>query len=209
MKLTIAKEGIPYGLVLLAVTAALFFISVPAALVSALLTGFVLYFFRDPQKRTDPKPGEILSPSYGTVVEVSENKDFEYLGGKGTKIGIFLSVFDVHMNYAPADGVVTYLRHQKGKFCNALKAKASEINECNSIGIQGKNGDFVVKQIAGLIARRIVCPVRKGTILNAGEKIGLIQFGSRVDIWLPAGIEINVKKGDRVQGGVTVIGVRS
>ncbi len=205
MKLPIAKEGIAYSLLLaVAVLFSIFFfpyLAFPAAL--ALL--FCLYFFRDPKKRTIPKEGEILSPAYGTVVEITEDANANY-AGKGKKVGIFLSVFDVHVNYAPTAGVVTTVKHEKGRFCNALNPKAAEVNECNWVAIQAEKGKVLVKQIAGLIARRIVCPIQPGAALQAGEKIGLIQFGSRVDVWLPVDTQILIQKGERVQGGVTVIG---
>lgn len=207
MSLPIAREGNPYILFLFGLTALLAFLYWPAAVVAGLALLFTIYFFRDPRKRAAPKPGEILSPSYGTVVQVAE-ESAAYVGGLGTKIGIFLSVFDVHVNYAPAAGRVTHLQYQKGKFYNALKAKAAEANECNWVGIEGKSGRVLVKQIAGMIARRIVCGVRQGEELAAGQRIGIIRFGSRVDVWLPSGIEVRVKKGDKVQGGVTVIGAR-
>jgi len=197
MKLPIAKEGLTYSLLLALIALFSFFFFPIVAVVVAVALLFCLYFFRDPKARTIPKEGEILSPAYGTVVQILDDEK---------KVGIFLSVFDVHINYAPAAGVVTKLKYVKGRFCNALKAKAAEVNESNSIEIQAKKGTFLVKQIAGLIARRIVCPIQKGVQLQAGEKIGLIQFGSRVDIWLPKNTDILVLKGQRVKGGVTIIG---
>lgn len=207
MNLPIAKEGIPYVVTLLAASLLTLLFSWFLALGFAILALGTLYFFRDPKKRTPAKPGEILAPSYGTVVEVVEVEEPNFLKQKGIRIGIFLSVFDVHVNYAPTSGVVTHLKREKGKFYNALKAKAGDWNECNWVGIEGREGSVLVKQIAGMIARRIVCPIKTGMHLKAGEKIGLIQFGSRVDVWLPHGTKVCVKKGNRVQGGVTVIGL--
>lgn len=205
MKLPIAKEGLLYCTLLALISIISFFFIPFIAVVAFLALLFSLYFFRDPKVRTLPQEGEFLSPAYGTVVEIKEDENPKS-SEKSKKVGIFLSVFDVHMNYSPVQGKVTYVQHQKGRFCNALKAEAADVNECNWVSIESEKGNVLVKQIAGLIARRIVCPIQEGVSLRAGEKIGLIQFGSRVDIWLPAEAEILVKKGDRVCGGVTVIG---
>ncbi len=205
MRLPIAKEGVAYSLLLAFLTVLFLFILPVVAIVTGLLFLFCLYFFRDPKERTEPKPGEILSPAYGTVVQIIDDLN-PADQNPAKKVGIFLSVFDVHMNYSPMNGMVTHLEYKKGKFCNAMNPQAADINENNSVGIQGKEGQVLVKQIAGLIARRIVCPIKKGVELLAGQKIGLIQFGSRVDIWLPKDIALHIRKGDRVKGGVTILG---
>jgi len=208
MKLPVAKEGLPYFFALFGASLLTSFFSWTLSLTLGFSSLLVLLFFRDPKKRSIPKEGEILSPSYGTVVEVVEVEEPSFLKQKGIRVGIFLSVFDVHINYAPISGRVTHLKHEKGKFKNALKAEAAVVNECNWVGIQSDQGVILVKQIAGMIARRIVCFLKNGSELQAGEKIGLIQFGSRVDVWLPQGTRICVAKGERVQGGVTVIGIK-
>lgn len=208
MNLPVAREGMPFIVALLGLTAVLAFGPWPAAALSAILLLFTIYFFRDPRTRAQAAPGEILSPAYGTVVQVAPEEEANFLKGRGTRIGIFLSVFDVHVNYAPAAGEVAHLEYQKGRFYNALKPAAAESNECNWIGIEGPGGRILMKQVAGMIARRIVCGVRRGERLAAGQRIGIIRFGSRVDVWLPPGVEARVKKGERVRGGVTVIGVQ-
>lgn len=205
----VAREGLPFIVALAGLFLASIFIYWPAAVLFGLLLLFTLYFFRDPRDRYRARKGEILAPAYGTVVQVAEETEPHFVQGKATRIGIFLSVFDVHVNYAPAAGTVSYVKYQKGKFHNALKAVAGEANECNWIGIAGERGRVLLKQVAGMIARRIVCGVRSGESLQAGQRIGLIRFGSRVDVWLPPGTKVLVKKGDRVRGGVTVIGVQT
>lgn len=207
MNIRLAPEGLPYIAALAGLGILSAFLYWPAAVVFLAALLFTLYFFRDPDVRTEPKPGEILAPSYGTVVQVGEEEEPNFIRQKATRIGIFLSVFDVHVNYAPVGGRVIHRQYQPGRFYNALKAKAADANECNWVGIEGREGRLLMKQIAGMIARRIVCALRPGEELRAGQRIGIIRFGSRVDVWLPPGCRALVKKGDRVRGGVTVIGV--
>jgi phosphatidylserine decarboxylase len=165
---------------------------------------FVLWFFRDPD-RVPAAPEGFLSPADGKVVEIFE-AEHEYTG-KAMKIGIFMSGFDVHVNRFPVKGTIEYLKYVPGKKWFAIAPKASEINERFYVGAQSEFGRFVLTQIAGLMARRIVCKVRKGDTIDRGARYGMIKLGSKVDIYLPAGIVPSVKIGDMVKAGETVIGV--
>lgn len=169
-----------------------------------LAAGYCAYFFRDPERRIPSDEAAILSPGDGRVLEVSQEIEADFLRGRAQAVKIFLSVFDVHVNRAPLAGEVVYLKHQPGEFHPAMKAESSRENEQNLIGIQGR-ANVLMKQIAGAIARRIVCRVQKGQKVSAGERIGLIRFGSQVDLFLPLSAAVQVKPGDRVVGGETVI----
>lgn len=169
-----------------------------------LAAGYCAYFFRDPERLIPLDEAAILSPGDGRVMEVSQEEEADFLRAPAQVVKIFLSVFDVHINRAPLAGEVVYLKHQPGQFYPAMKPEASRENEQNLIGIEGR-ANVLVKQIAGAIARRIVCRVRQGQKVSAGERIGLIRFGSQVDIFLPLAADVQVKPGDRVVGGETVI----
>lgn len=172
------------------------------ALIIVLLTCFVAFFFRDPERESPLGEGLIVSPADGKVTLVKEapGEDGERL------VSIFLSVFDVHVNRAPIAGKITGLDYRRGKFLVAMDHRASVENEQNVVTIT--NGEVIVvfKQIAGLIARRIVFWKHLGSEVARGERVGLIKFGSRVDVLLPANAEVTVRTGERVTGGVTVIG---
>lgn len=165
---------------------------------------FVLWFFRDPE-RTPASSEGFLSPADGKVVEIFE-AEHEYTG-KAVKIGIFMSGFDVHVNRFPVRGTIEYLKYVPGKKWFAIAPKASEVNERFYVGAQSEFGRFVLVQIAGLMARRIVCRVRKGDTIDRGARYGMIKLGSKVDIYLPAGVVPSVRTGDMVKAGETVIGV--
>ena len=163
---------------------------------------FVLYFFRDPDRVAPAAPDAVVSPADGHVVEVLE----EPLDGTaGRRISIFLSVWDVHVNRAPVAGTIRRVDYQPGKFYAALRARASLENEQNVIRVSTPRGDMVFKQIAGWIARRVLCWKAAGDAVQLGERVGMIRFGSRVDVWLPLAAEIVVKRGDRVTGGDTLL----
>ncbi|MFQ5629247.1 MAG: phosphatidylserine decarboxylase family protein [bacterium] len=172
-----------------------------------LLALFSLYFFRDPNRAIPDNDAAILSPADGKVIELSETEESEFLKTSSRKISIFLNVFDVHVNRCPIGGEVKFFRYQKGRFLRANLKKASLENEQTIIGIAKKNRQIVFKQIAGLIARRISCDLREGHKVKAGERMGIIKFGSRVDVFMPLNVEIKVKIGDRVTGGVSLLGV--
>ena len=171
------------------------------------LTLFFVYFFRDPERKILSGENFILSPADGKIVVVESAKEPLFLKSQGQKISIFLSPLDVHINRIPASGKVDYLSYLPGKFLAAYKDKASTDNEQTAIGITSPNGKILFKQIAGVLARRIVCRLKPGQEVQAGEKFGMIRFGSRVDIFLPEGLELKVQKGDKVVGGETVLAV--
>ena len=175
--------------------------------VSIFLTIFVIYFFRDPERAIPEGANNILSPADGKVVDIREHFEDEFLQEKCTRVSIFLSVFNVHVNRIPMAGAVKYFRYQTGAFVNAYKSDASEINEQTVIGIENGKCNILFKQIAGLIARRIVCNVREGNTVNLGERFGIIKFGSRVDIFFPKNVDVKVKLKEKVKGGQSIIGV--
>lgn len=171
---------------------------------------FILNFFRDPNR---PLPGDeftVVSPADGKVTDVGEREDEEYFKGSVQSVGIFLSVFDVHVNRSPLDGTVDYLRHQDGLYKDARDPEASTLNEAQNIGFKSKLGPrFLIRQITGLIARRIVCPLQVGASVERGERFGMLKFGSRTELWLDNEFEIEwkVSPGSMVLGGQTVLAV--
>jgi len=163
---------------------------------------FVMFFFRDPERTPPPDPDTIVSPADGRVMEVVE----EPLNGKpGRRISVFLSIFDVHVNRSPVAGRITAIEYRTGKFYAAMRGRASAENEQNSVPNQSDRGEVVFKQIAGWIARRIVCWKAVGDSVMRGERVGMIRFGSRTDIWLPEGVEIQVRPGQHVAGGTSIL----
>ena len=177
-----------------------------AAALLAVLTLFSLYFFRDPERKTPDGDNLVISPADGRVLGVEKVETTEYLDGPAEKCSIFMNVFDVHVNRAPATGVVGYCNYRPGKFFNASLDKASEGNEAMSVGIETQeHGKLLVRQIAGLIARRIVCRVKPGDSLARGERFGMIRFGSRLEVFLPPGAEWKVRSGDIVRAGETIL----
>lgn len=209
-KFPIAKDAFLYVLLLIVVTIALFFIYSPLIIVPILLLIFVLYFFRNPYRRVLKGENLIVSPADGRVMSVTEIEEPDFLNSKAIKISIFLSIFNVHINRSPIKGIVKYSKYRPGKFLPAFKSHASEINERNTIGIEGENGKKVlVHQITGLIARRIVCWVKEGDRLDIAERYGLIKFGSCTEVVVPLNTEVRVKPGDKVKGAITIIGVIS
>lgn len=178
----------------------------PVALVPLLLgVGFCLYFFRDPERT--PPPGEhlVVSPADGRVLEVVEEREERFLSAPVTRVSIFMSPLDVHVNRSPVAGAVALVRHTAGKFRAAFHDKASLDNERNAVVLESAGRRYLVVQVAGALARRIVCRRRAGDWLARGERFGMIMFGSRVDLFLPAGVVPRVAKDDRVRAGVTVV----
>lgn len=168
---------------------------------------FVGYFFRDPERVPPDGEEKLLAPADGMVVEISNVYEDNFLKCKATKVGIFMSIFDVHVNRAPCGGVVEYVEHRDGKFLDARLQACSEENEHNLIGLAGLNGRILVKQIAGRIARRIVCDCSVGKNLNRGERFGMIKFGSRLEVFIPdsTNFKTNVQEGQKVTAGVSVL----
>lgn len=173
-------------------------------IVGAISAAF-LAFFRDPPRRGPETPGAIWSPADGRVTHIEPNGDAAAGPVPGVRVSIFLSVLDVHINRAPCAGRVRRIRYERGKFFDARHPDSATKNESNWIFLDTPHGPVTVRQIAGLIARRIVCRAREGDALRRGERIGLIRMGSRTDVILPDGAEIKVEVGDRVYGGRTAI----
>jgi len=166
---------------------------------------FVFYFFRDPDRTIPADTQVVVCPADGRVVVV---KDEANAGRPGKRVSIFLAIWNVHVNRSPAAGVITKLEYKPGKFLGAWLEKASLENEQNVFTLASENGEIELKQIAGWVARRVVSWKKQGDRVERGERIGLVRFGSRVDIWLPEGAEISVKVGDSVKGGSTVLARR-
>jgi phosphatidylserine decarboxylase len=170
-----------------------------APLVPGALLAFVISFFRDPERTVPADPQAIVAPADGKVVEIKQDND-------ATMLAIFLSIFDVHVQRAPVDGEIKSVEYVKGKFLDARNPQAAVLNENRVISIEASGGYRVkVRQIAGLIARRIVGWAGEGARLAKGERLGMIRFGSRVELFLPAGVEITVKPGDHVQGAASIV----
>ena len=206
MKIPLAKDGFIFILPLLIITVLMFLISFYwTTAIFGLGFLFVTWFFRDPERRIPNEPNVIVSPADGKITEiVTEN---EPINGKLCKrVTIFLSVFNVHVNRVPIGGTIEDIRYNPGKFLAAFNPKASMDNEQNIILIHNGKTNILVKQIAGLIARRIVCWPKKGDHYETGQRYGLIRFGSRVDILLPEDVKLSVACGERVSGGQSVIG---
>jgi phosphatidylserine decarboxylase len=163
---------------------------------------FVLYFFRDPRRVAPAEPDAVVSPADGRVVEIVD-EPFEARPGK--RISIFLSVWDVHVNRAPVEGVIRKVEYRPGRFYAALRSRASTENEQNVIHIASPRGDMVFKQIAGWIARRVLCWKSEGEPVAMGERVGMIRFGSRVDVWLPPEAQIVVRRGQHVAAGSDIL----
>jgi len=176
------------------------------AIIFWIATLFSVYFFRDPERKIPTGENLILSPADGKIIAIKNEFEPLFFKKEVTKICIFLSVFDVHINRIPLSGKVTYFDYLRGKFYPAFKNDASTENEQTIIGITGDQTQILFKQIAGILARRIVCHVREGYQVKQGERMGMIKFGSRVDMFLPANVTIIVKLNDRVKGAETIIG---
>lgn len=168
----------------------------------------VAFFFRDPERIGQRGPALYLAPADGRVMAVEQVDEPEYLRGPATRVSIFLSLFDVHIQRSPVDGVVDYVAHRPGRFAAAWSETAESENEHTLIGINAGEERVLVRQVAGLVARRIVTYVQEGELVDQGERIGLIRFGSRVDAYLPADAVVDVRAGDHVRGGTTILGWR-
>jgi phosphatidylserine decarboxylase len=199
------RDGIFYGLGMIAVAVIVgYFTLWPVAILPLLLAAFFLWFFRDPERRIPQEPGAIVSPADGKVTDVAT---IEVDGKPRTRISIFLNVFNVHVNRSPIAGVVKAVEYRSGKFGNAMGAVSSEMNEQNIVTVEGEGQTLVFKQIAGLLARRIVFTKKIGDAVGRGERIGLIKFGSRCDVIFDAAAELRVKLGDHVAGGSSTLAI--
>ena len=201
----IAREGLFYVLVPGALAAILFLLGLwPVALVFAFLAAFMAFFFRDPRRQPPADPKVVVAPADGRVTRVQRLEGDAT--ASATVVSIFLSPLDVHINRAPIAGEITDVSYTRGKFLMATNENASLVNEQNALTIKGENITVVCKQIAGILARRIVCWKSAGQRVDLGERFGLIKFSSRTDLILPASVDVLVAEGARVKGGITVIG---
>ena len=196
-------DGYYYAIPLLGAAGILAWLAGPLwAVLPLLLSIFLLWFFRDPQRIIPDIPGAVVSPADGKITNVSPVIMGE---ARCVRISIFLNVFDVHVNRSPIAGVIRDVRYQTGKFLNAMNETCAELNEQNTVTVEGEGGRVVFKQIAGLLARRIVFTKKVGDHVGRGERVGLIKFGSRTDILLDGSASLQIRVGDRVKGGATVL----
>jgi phosphatidylserine decarboxylase len=204
----VASEGWPFIIPLTVITVLFFAFGWKyPAWVLLVLALFVLFFFRDPERTVPEGKGVVVSPADGRVIVIKDVFEPDYLKQDVKQISIFLSVFNVHVNRVPCGGTVEVVKYNPGKFHVASVDKASLANEQTAMVISSGKDKILVKQIAGLIARRIVCYAKPGDAVKTGERYGLIRFGSRVDIFLPKDAELKVKVGDRIKGARDIIGV--
>ncbi len=173
--------------------------------VSVVVLALTASFFRDPDRKSPEGEGLVLAPADGKIIAVRQVEEKEYLGSTATVISIFMSPLNVHVNRNPINGVVGHLRYVKGEYFAAFEDKASEKNEQMIIGIENRRGRVLFKQIAGMVARRIVCTLKMGEEVKAGERFGMIKFGSRVDVFVPSQAAVRGKVGDRTVAGETVL----
>jgi phosphatidylserine decarboxylase len=222
MRIPLTPHGVPEILLFTALfggagVAAWIGFPFPAGLIVAVLAGggwlFVMNFFRDPERAAPDGEGLIVAPADGTVTDVIQVDDAPFVQGRATRVGIFLSVFDVHVNRSPVRGVVGYLQHRPGSYLDARDPACADLNEAQDLGLwveDGAGGRFpvLVRQIAGLVARRIVCSARLDQVLERGERYGMIKVGSRTEVYIPESrvAEISVRVGQKVKGGRDVIG---
>jgi len=210
----IARNG--YGIIITAFVIVLalvvLYVVVPVMILGiltlfmAVLAIFNLFFFRDPERNIPSGKNLILSPADGTVIKIDEIEEHEYFKTRVQRLSIFLSVFNVHINRIPVSGTIDFYRYKKGKFVAAFDHKASEENEQSIIGIDSHGKHILFALIAGVIARRIITTVKAGDQVIAGERCGLIRYGSRVDMYFPPNVNIRVRLKDKVKGGETIIG---
>jgi phosphatidylserine decarboxylase len=197
------RDGYYYGFGFIVTAILLGWLTHPAwAIIPLLLASFFLWFFRDPERTIPAEPGAVVAPADGKITDLSA---VMVEGEKQLRISIFLSVFDVHVNRVPIGGVIRDIRYQRGKFLDARSPDCADLNEQNIVTVEGQGHRVIFKQIAGLLARRIVFNPKVGDRVERGERIGLIKFGSRCDVVLDASARPNVKVGDRVKGGASVL----
>jgi len=211
-RLPVARDGLPFilsGAIITAIFSFAGFLS--AAVLIGILSLFAIYFFRDPERIIDAPDNALLSPADGRIVVVHQlNDNNNPLGEPAIKVSVFMSIFNVHVNRIPIKGMISEIIYNPGKFFSANFDKASEYNENNRITLDTGNGKKIVfVQIAGLIARRIACWIKEQDYVNAGQRFGLIRFGSRLDIYLPADSYLNIQQQEKVKAGETIIGYLS
>jgi len=205
-KFTIARPGYPYVIAALVLTIFLYAKASFLTPVFLFLTIFIAFFFRDPVRTSPLGETLILAPADGKVIKVEKVFEPHFIEGEALKVSIFLSIFDVHINRSPVKGTISMIKYIPGRFFAAYKDEASLSNEKNLIGIETEEGRFLVVQIAGLIARRILCWINIGDKVERGMRLGMIKFGSCTEIYMPLQINLKVREGDRVRAGETVLG---
>ena len=212
-KLPVAREGLPFFFIGAAITIIFFYTGLlfPAILMG-IISLFILYFFRDPERGIDADENAVLTPADGKIIDIRHLKDSNNpLGEPAIKLSVFMSIFNVHVNRAPAPGTVRFVQYVKGKFHSAHSKKSSLENEHNFVGLETQGGGrILVNLIAGIIARRIVCTVSPGQALSSGQRIGMVKFGSRAELYLPGSdrYEVLVSPGAKVKAGRDVLAVR-
>ncbi len=197
------------ALALGALTALAAWLWLPAAVVPAAVLVLAVTFFRDPERTPPDDAAAVVSPADGRVVDIEEVREDDFIGADAVRVGVFMSLFNVHVNRAPLDGTVVFRDYRPGRFLNAMASEASRQNECSLIGLERPDGTRVlVKQIAGLIARRIVTDCEVGSEVRRGERVGMVKFGSRLEVYVPAsaGFELGVAVGDAVRAGSSALG---
>jgi len=212
--MTFAREGVSFIVASALIAAAAFGMALakrswPLWLIAFLLTLIALwvaYFFRDPQRSGERGDRLVIAPADGKVVMIADVEEPTFMHARARRVSIFMNVFNVHVNRYPVSGVVQLVEHTPGRFMNAADAESSLANEQTSVGLEAGSQRILVRQIAGLIARRIVTDSRQGEHVNQGDRMGIIRFGSRVDVFVPEGSHIRVRVGDITFAGVTVLG---
>ena len=204
----VAQAGYPFILASAFITVVLAFFGITwLALTGLAATSFICYFFRDPDRVAPDMERAVVSPADGKIITAGPVEKNRFMDGRCLRISIFMSVFNVHVNRIPCEGEITRISYYPGKFFSANLDKASKYNEHNALYIQADNGQkLCLVQIAGLIARRIICYVKQGARMKTGQRFGIICFGSRVEVYLPENSKISVAVGDKVKAGTTIIG---
>ena len=208
MSVPIHREGFPFIALFAGVNLLAFLIAAWLGILLLPLTIWCIAFFRDPERTTPTAPGLIVSPADGKLLPIVEAVPPPELGlgeAPRVRLSIFMNVFNVHVNRSPIAGVLTRVQYQKGLYLNAMNPASADRNEQNIVTVRGEGFEVTFKQIAGLIARRIVFNLREGETVGRGQRVGLIKFGSRVDVIVPAEAELKVKVGDKVKGGSSVL----
>lgn len=208
-----AREGLIFIAIAALLTAGAFALAVTrrswglwlAAFVLLLLALWVAYFFRDPERTGERGTSLVVSPADGKLIMITEVDEPSFVKGRAIRLSIFMNVFNVHVNRYPVDGVVRHVQYNKGKFINAAAEKSSLENEQMSVGIETPSHRILVRQIAGLIARRIVTYSKDGDVAKQGDRMGIIRFGSRVDVFIPTSSTVRARLGDLTTAGVTVL----
>ncbi|MDZ7331952.1 MAG: phosphatidylserine decarboxylase family protein [candidate division KSB1 bacterium] len=209
-----AKEGAPiivvFGAMAVAITIGAVINPRPLfgvfTLIGWSLVFFSIYFFRDPERHVPTEPNIIVAPADGKIILLDQTTEPIFFGTRVYRISIFMSVFDVHVNRIPVEGRVTYLKYNKGKFLPAYQSAAAYENEQTLIGIENEKIKLLFKQIAGILAKRIVCNLRNGWTVQRGQRFGMIKFGSRIDLFLPLEVQLQVQLNQKVRAGETIIG---